>query len=343
MNPHLSWRDALLALAIVFVWGTNFVVIRLGLDALPPLFFATLRFLFVVLPAVFFLRKPDVAWSNLAFYGVCIGAFQFGLLFIAMNGHIPPGLASLVIQMQVFFTISLSMWRTGERIKPHQLAAFALAIAGMAVIAAHNGHGVTLLGLGLVLLAAMGWALGNQAGREAGRGATGNPERSEGPAGATQKAGAAGNPGRSGGGASASVVRRATQKHQVDMLAYVVWAALFSVPPLLILSLLLEGPAAIATGIRHAGWTSWAAVLWQSVGNTMFGYACWGWLLSRYPAATVAPMSLLVPVFGFAASATLLGEPLPPWKIGATLLIMAGLAVNLLWRRQKTAVSRESA
>src|SRR4051812_37125431 len=59
MNPHLSWRDALLALAIVFVWGTNFVVIRLGLDALPPLFFATLRFLFVVVPAVFFLRKPD--------------------------------------------------------------------------------------------------------------------------------------------------------------------------------------------------------------------------------------------------------------------------------------------
>jgi O-acetylserine/cysteine efflux transporter len=307
MKPHLSWRDALLALAIVFVWGTNFVVIRLGLDALPPLFFATLRFAFVVLPAVFFLEKPwsvgesqgdkkNVAWSNLAFYGVCIGLFQFGLLFIAMNGHIPPGLASLVVQMQVFFTIGLSMWRTGERIKPHQLAAFALAIAGMAVIAAHNGHGVTLLGLGLVLLAAMGWAFGNQAGREAGK---------------------------------------------VNMLAYVVWAALFSVPPLLILSLLLEGPTAILAGIERAGPLTWAAVAWQSVGNTMFGYACWGWLLSRYPAATVAPMSLMVPVFGFGASALLLGEPLPLWKIEATALIMAGLAVNLLWRPGKTPISSE--
>src|SRR6476660_1571013 len=76
MKSHLSWRDALLALAVVFVWGTNFVVIRLGLDALPPLFFATLRFLFVVLPAVIFLPRPKVAWSNLAFYGVCIGLFQ---------------------------------------------------------------------------------------------------------------------------------------------------------------------------------------------------------------------------------------------------------------------------
>jgi O-acetylserine/cysteine efflux transporter len=296
MKPQLSLRDGLLALAVVFVWGTNFVVIRLGLNVLPPLFFATLRFLFVLLPACLFLPKPNVAWANLAFYGIAIGAGQFGLLFIAMNGRIPPGLASLVVQMQVFFTIGLAMWRTSERIKPHQLAAFALALAGMGVIAAHsgpqNGHSTTILGLVLVLLAALSWALGNQAGREAS--------------------------------ASGSV----------NMLAYVVWAALFSVPPLLALSLLVEGPAAIAAGLARATPLTWAAVLWQSVGNTMFGYACWAWLLSRYPAATVAPVSLLVPVFGFGASAALLGEPMPSWKIIATLLIMGGLAINLLWVRR---------
>ena len=110
----------------------------------------------------------------------------------------------------------------------------------------------------------------------------------------------------------------------------------------LILSLLMEGPAAIMEGIHRATPITWAAVLWQSAGNTMFGYACWGWLLSRYPAATVAPMSLLVPVFGFGASALLLGEPLPLWKIAATLLIMAGLAVNLLWRPSKIAISGEA-
>ena len=82
-SHHLTLRDALLALAIVLVWGTNFVVIRLGLNALPPLFFATLRFSFVLLPAVFFLPRPKVAWSNLAAYGVCIGLLQFGMLFIA--------------------------------------------------------------------------------------------------------------------------------------------------------------------------------------------------------------------------------------------------------------------
>lgn len=297
MKSQLSWRDALLALAVVFVWGTNFVVIRLGLNALPPLFYATLRFVFVLLPAILILPRPKVAWTNLATYGVCIGVVQFGLLFIAMKGQISPGLASLVIQTQVFFTIGLSIWRTGERIKPHQIAAFALAIAGMGVIAAHAGNGITIPGVALVLLAAMGWAMGNQAGREAG---------------------------------------------QVNMLAYVVWAAPFAVPPLFLLSLLLEGPTAIAEGIRHAGLTTWAAVFWQSIGNTMFGYTCWAWLLSRYPAATVAPLSLLVPIFGFASSAIILHEPLQLWKIGATLLIMAGLAVNLLWRPRKALVEGEA-
>ena len=301
MKSHLSWRDAALALAIVFVWGTNFVVIRLGLNALPPLFFATLRFVFVFVPAALFLPRPKVGWANLAVYGVCIGLFQFGLLFIAMKGQISPGLASLVVQMQVFFTIGLSMLRSGEKLQPHQLAAFALALAGMGVIAAHNGQGATIAGVILVLLAALGWAFGNQAGREAGQ-----------------------------------------KQANLNMLAYVVWAAMFSVPPLLVLSLVLEGPAAIAEGIRHATPVTWAAVLWQSVGNTMFGYACWAWLLSRYPAATVAPMSLLVPIFGFASSAIILGEPLPMWKIGATLLIMAGLAINLLWRPRKTILQGEA-
>ncbi|HEX4027939.1 MAG TPA: EamA family transporter [Rhizomicrobium sp.] len=299
MTTHLTWRDALLALAIVFVWGTNFVVIRVALDALPPLFLATLRFVLVLLPACFFIPRPKVSWANLVIYGLCIGMLQFGALFIAMNGRISPGLASLVIQMQVFFTIALAMLRTGEKLKAHHLLALALALAGMGMIAAHNGHGgASLSGLSLVLVAALGWALGNQASREAGK---------------------------------------------VNMLAYVVWAALFAIPPLLGLSLWLEGPAAIAAGIARAGAVTWASVLWQSVGNTLFGYSCWAWLLSRYPAATVAPLSLLVPVFGFGASALLLGEPLPAWKIEATVLIMAGLAVNVLWRPRKAAISGEAA
>jgi O-acetylserine/cysteine efflux transporter len=282
--PHV-----LLALAVVAVWGTNFVVIRIGLDHLPPLTFAVLRFTFALAPAVFFLKRPAVPWRNLAAYGVLIGAGQFGLLYIAINGFISPGLASLVVQTQVFFTIGLAMWLSKERVRTFQVVALALAAAGLAVIMAHNSDAsATPLGLILILGAAASWAGGNAFSRAAG---------------------------------------------QVNMLAYVVWASLFSVPPLLILALAFEGPARMIEGVRAADAATWAAVLWQSVGNTLFGYAAWGWLLSRHPAATITPMAMLVPVFGMGASAIFLGESLPAWKLLAAALVMSGLALNIFWPR----------
>jgi O-acetylserine/cysteine efflux transporter len=299
LKPSLSLPHLLLALAVMFVWGTNFVAIRVGLDTLPPLLFAALRFSFVLLPMVFFLPRPrnqagPVPFSNLAAYGLALGVGQFGLLFIAMKASISPALASLVVQVQVFFTIGLSVARSGERLKPHQLVALALAIAGLGVIVAHNDRGATVTGVVLTLGAAAGWALANQCAKEAGK---------------------------------------------VNALAYVVWASLFSAPPLYLLSFWREGWPAIHQGLAHAGLLTWSLVLWQSVGNTMFGYGCWAWLLARYPAATVAPLSLLVPVFGFAASALLLGEPLEPWKLGAGLLVMSGLALNLFLGRRKSTLA----
>ena len=287
---RLPLRHGLLALAVVAVWGTNFVVIKVALAALPPLLLAVLRFTFALLPAAFFLPRPAVPWQKLAAYGVLIGAGQFGLLYIAINGAIAPGLASLVIQTQVFFTIGLAMLADGEKLKPVQGLALLLATAGIGVIAAHTGGDTTVLGLALVLLAAGSWACGNQVSRSMGR---------------------------------------------VQMLPMVVWSSAFALPPLIVLSLLFEGPARWQQELAAATAPVWLAVVWQAVGNTLFGYASWGWLLSRHPAATVAPMALLVPVFGMAASAWYLGEGLPAWKLGAAALVMAGLALNLFGVRRR--------
>ena len=288
MTRSLTPRHALLALAIVAVWGTNFVVIKLALGHLPPLLFAALRFTMAAFPGVLLLRRPAVPLGELALYGILIGVGQFGLLFVAIGGGFAPGLASLVVQTQVFFTIGLALWLSGERLAPLQLAALALGAAGLGVIALHAGGGTSLGGVALVLGAALAWAGGN-------------------------------------------IVQR--RSVDVDMLAYVVWASLFAVPPLFVLSLVREGWPAIAAGVRAAGWTTWAAVAWQAVGNTMFGYGAWGFLLTRYPAATVAPWSLLVPVFGMGAAALWLGEGLPAWKLVAAALILGGLALNVLWPR----------
>ena len=284
MHTALSPTHALLALAVVAVWGTNFVVIREVLDTFTPLWLAALRFAFVVVPAVFFLPRPAVPVRDLAAYGVLIGAGQFGLLFLAMHGRISPGLASLVVQMQVFFTIGLAMLGSGERLRPVQGFALVLAAAGLGVIAVHVDAHTTPLGLLLVLGAALSWALGNVVNRRAG---------------------------------------------SVNMLGYVVWSSLFAVPPLLAMAWWAEGPQVLLDGVRQASASTWLGVLWQSVGNTMFGYSAWGWLLLRHPAATVTPWALLVPVFGMGAAAAWLHEPLPAWKLIAAALVVAGLALNL--------------
>lgn len=298
MTSTLSLKHFLLALAVVAVWGTNFVVIKLALGDLPPLLFATLRFAVAVLPAVFFLPRPPVPWRNLASYGLLIGVGQFGLLFVAMNGHISPGLASLVIQIQVFFTIGLSMRLSGERLQRVQWLALVLATAGIGIIVRHTDGSTTLLGLGLILLAALSWSAGNLVARGAGR---------------------------------------------INMVAYVVWSSLFAVPPLAALSIWVEGWDAVSAGLRGADTFTWLAVAWQAWGNSLFGYAAWGWLLARYPAATITPMALLVPLFGMASAALWLGEDLPGWKIGAAALVMSGLALNLLWPSWRQRLARQSA
>jgi O-acetylserine/cysteine efflux transporter len=222
----------------------------------------------------------------LATYGVLIGAGQFGLLFLAMKHDITPGLASLIVQSQIFFTIALSMRTSGERVRGYQWLALALATAGIGIILVNSNGSATPLGIGLVLGAALCWSGGNITARAAG---------------------------------------------SVPMLAYVVWSSIFAVPPLIVLALVFEGWPAIVTGVRNADAATWAAVLWQSVGNTMFGYTAWQWLLARHPAAVVTPMALLVPVFGMSASAVVLHEPMPAWKLAAAGLVLAGLALNLTW------------
>lgn len=278
----------LLALAVVAVWGTNFVVIRWGLDGLPPFLFATLRFALSALPWLLFVPRPAARWRSMAAVGVLLGPGQFGLLFFAIDGRISPGLASLVVQVQVFFTIALSLWLMRERVRGFQVVGLLLALAGLGLIAANLDATVTMAGLGLIIGAAFFWACANLMVKTLG---------------------------------------------EVNMLHFMVWSSVFAVPPLLLMSMLVEGPAVIAQSLRAADGVVWASVLWQAIGNTLFGYGAWNWLLARHPAATVTPMALLVPVFGLSASAFSLGEAMPGWKLGACALVLGGLAVIVFWPR----------
>ncbi len=288
-----------MALAIVAIWGTNFVVMKNCLAVFPPFMFAALRYSFALLPMAFFIPRPKVPLWNLALYGVLIGVGQFGIVYYAVNSQISPGLASLVIQTQVFFTIGFAMLLNKERLRLYQVFALLLALIGLLIIALHTDATTTLLGLALMVFAGFSWGAANTVGRYAGI------------------------------------------SSPADLFAYVVWASAFAVPPLLLISATFEGGVThLSQVMEQAPLGAWLGVLWQSWGNTLFGYAAWAWLLSKHPAAVVAPMPLLVPIFGMGASAIYLGEDLPVWKLFAAGLVMVGLLINVSWPRLKEQITK---
>jgi O-acetylserine/cysteine efflux transporter len=291
LSGGMRLRHLALALLVVLVWGVNFAVIKIGLRQVSPLALCVMRFVLASFPWIFFVRRPDVPWSRIALYGLLIFALQFGFLFSGLNVGISAGLASLVLQLQVFFTIGLSVLLLGERPTAWQSAGAALAFSGVALVAANTGGDVTLAGLLLVILAAASWAGGNVVSR-----------------------------------------RISLTAPSVDVLGLVVWGSLFAIPPLLIVAVVLD-PHALVTSFAQLDWASVGALAYIVYLSTLFGYAVWSRLLSHYPAATVAPFALLVPIFGFLGSAVLLNEPIQGWKVLAALLVIAGLCVSTFGRR----------
>ena len=115
----------------------------------------------------------------------------------------------------------------------------------------------------------------------------------------------------------------------VAMLNLVVWGSVISLPFLLGFSLYFESHLWSLETLTHLSLTSIGSLFYLVYPVTLFGFAIWSYLLSRYPATLVAPFTLLVPIFGFCASAFLLHEALPLWKLLAAALIITGLIINL--------------
>jgi O-acetylserine/cysteine efflux transporter len=158
-------RDLLLGVAIVLIWGANFVAIDRGLTRLAPLLFVAIRFLFTAVPAVFLVPRPQVGWRNVVALGLLMCVGQFGLLFVGIAHGMPAGLASVVIQCQAIFTVVIGGLVLRERPRRVQFAGLVVAVAGLGLIAAARGSHVPLSALGLVIAGAACWGGANVVSR----------------------------------------------------------------------------------------------------------------------------------------------------------------------------------
>ncbi|CAL9443342.1 EamA family transporter [Streptomyces werraensis] len=122
-----------------------------------------------------------------------------------------------------------------------------------------------------------------------------------------------------------------------DALNFMIWVSTVPVLPLLALSLLLEGWSADLEALRSLDRSGAGTVLYVAWGATVFGFGAWGWLLHRHPASTVAPFSLLVPVFGMTSAALFLGESITPLRWCAAALLVGGVALTSVTPRHPSA------
>lgn len=164
----MNRRDSLLAALVASIWGFNFVVIDWGMEGVPPLLFAAIRFTCVVFPAIFLVARPDVSWRVLAAVGVFMSLGQFGFLYVSMDAGMPPGLAALVLQAQVIFTILIAAGVLRELPTPAQVVGVLIGSVGLAVVAVGRGGNVTVTALALCLLGALSWGIGNVISRASG-------------------------------------------------------------------------------------------------------------------------------------------------------------------------------
>jgi O-acetylserine/cysteine efflux transporter len=279
-----------LVLAVVTVWGFSFVPIKVALVEIPPFMLAAIRFAVAAVPAVFFVRRPDMPWTGVVGYGLAIGVFQFGLLFLAMKLGMPAGLSSVVIQVQVFFTIALAVAFAGDRFHRWNAIGAVVATAGIVVLGSYKvaaGATATFAGFLVIIAAALAWAAGNL------------------------------------------IAKRAGSDHDVDAFSLVVWSSLVPPIPLALVSLAFEGGTSALHAVAGASWLAWACIFFMAWAATLFGFGAWNRLLHLYPTPLVSPFALLVPVSGLASGAIFLGERLAPVQVAGALLVLAGLVVNV--------------
>ena len=206
-----------------------------------------MRFTVVAVP-------PASSWRPAGLRTVAtVGAFmslgQFGLLACRCLG-MPPGLAALVLQAQVVFTIVIAAVVLRERPSRAQVAGVALGVLGLAVVALGRGGHVPAAALVLCVAAGLSWGIGNVVSRAS----------------------------RAPGG-----------------LALTVWSATIVPVPLLALSLLVDGPAAVGHGLTHLGWDGVLSTVYTAGLCSLVGYAIFNRLLSKYPSGHVVPWVLSHP------------------------------------------------
>jgi O-acetylserine/cysteine efflux transporter len=269
------------AVAVPLLWGYQFVAIKVGVMAFPPLFFLALRFAIIALLLIPFVRRPTrQQLGPVAVISVFLGGLNFGLFYVGL-GLGSGSLSAVAYQLATPFTVLLAWPLLAERPSLTTSAGVVLAFAGVVVLAAGPGLSTNALPLLLVVAAAFAFAVSNVLTKRYG---------------------------------------------PFDPLMLMGWSSAFTVPQVMMMSLLLEHGQ--LTSLVTADERGWLALAYTIFIGGIVGFGLWFWLIARCSMGRVAPFGLLLPVFALISSVLFLGDRMTPKLIVGGLLAISGVAIT---------------
>jgi O-acetylserine/cysteine efflux transporter len=151
----------MLAFLVAIIWGINFLFVKIALDEISPILLCALRFLLASIPLVFFLKPPAVPFRLVIWYGLIMFVLQFLFFFIGMHSGMIPGMASLIMQVQIFFSMFFASLFLNEKPTTHQILGALVSFCGIGLVGFHFDNDISATGFILILASAAAWGFGN--------------------------------------------------------------------------------------------------------------------------------------------------------------------------------------
>jgi len=297
----MGFKDLLLGLAIMCLWGFNFSVIKLGADQINPILLTTLRFTFAVLPVIFFIKRPQVKLRYLVSYGVTFGVGVWGMMTSAITLGVSAGMAGVLMDLSLIASLFIGWLVLKETISVRQALGALLIMLGAGVSLSLQDGSVPVMGLVLVLIGALSWSI-------------------------------------------IGLIVKLANTSQV--FAFSVWGMLFAPLPLAVLAFITYGGEVFTDLPKQMNGSVWFSILFQAYPTTLLGYWLWNRLITQYPLSTVAPLTMLTPVFGLIGSMLFHGEVIDNTKLLACGLILIGFLIGQWqqsWLKRQPAAKVEAA
>jgi O-acetylserine/cysteine efflux transporter len=126
-------------------------------------------------------------------------------------------------------------------------------------------------------------------------------------------------------------VKRLPEFKPLEVQAWFSWVSL---PVLALLALVAHRPG--LEDLRAIPAEAWAAIAYTAIGGSLVAHTGFYYLVQRYPVTSVAPLTVLSPVFSVLFGVTLLDDALTPRIVVGGLVTLLGVVIINLRERRLT-------